>query len=53
MIFSIIEFESAKLQNNYELRGMNEEKKKKKTIQKIFVRRTFAECLYITYSKSD
>jgi len=26
LIFSIIEFESAKLQNNYELRGMNEEK---------------------------
>jgi len=27
LIFSIVEFESAKLQNNYELRGMNEEKK--------------------------
>jgi len=27
LIFSIVEFESAKLQNNYEIGGMNEEKK--------------------------
>jgi hypothetical protein len=34
LIFSIIEFESAKLQNNYELRGMNEEKRKKGLFKK-------------------
>ena len=36
MIFSIVEFESAKLQNNYEIRGMNKEKSEKRTVLKVF-----------------
>jgi len=37
LIFSIVEFESAKLQNNYEIRGMNKEKSEKKGCLKSFL----------------
>jgi len=37
LIFSIVEFESAKLQNNYEIGGMNEEKKWKKDCSTSFL----------------